>query len=80
MLGLTEVQWARATCPRILEMSEEVLQREPGETAQHWYNRLMNLNLWEYDFGSQTALLELIARLRRRAARLAKDEEAARVA
>jgi hypothetical protein len=61
-------------------MSEEVLQREPGETAQHWYNRLMGLNPWEHDFGSQTALLELIARLRRQAARLAKDEEASRVA
>ena len=61
-------------------MSEEVLKREPGESAQHWYDRLMSMDLWQDQVVSEEAILELIARLRRQAARLAKDEERARVA
>ena len=61
-------------------MSEEVLQREAGESAQQWYDRLMHLSLGENEAATEGSVLELIARLRRQAARLAKDEENVRVA
>ncbi|MFL5240836.1 MAG: hypothetical protein ACJ8FY_01895 [Gemmataceae bacterium] len=61
-------------------MSAEVLKREPGESAQHWYDRLMGMDLWEDPLAREEPILELIARLRRQAARLAKDEEKAWVA
>jgi hypothetical protein len=40
----------------------------------------MSMDLWQDQVVSEEAIFELIARLRRQAARLAKDEERARVA